>query len=224
MTYTPMQLARKLRSPHNEVAVQAVVELQTQGWLSGELLERAHLRFVHLQQADLHGANMRDANLSMADLRWADLSGANLTGARLNRANLRGADLSETNLQGALMTRANLQGARNLTDAQLAQASRLRGATLPDGSYYDGRYNLPGDARDASLLGVDTTDPADAAAFYGVLPEEYQRGQEWTYEYLERVWGEAEAAEGQADLTFVLASLAKARAQGKPSATDHPSV
>ena len=224
MTYTQMQLARKLRSPHNEVAVQAVVELQTRGWLSGTLLERAHLRFVHLQRADLHRANMRGANLSMADLRWADLSEANLAGARLNRANLRGANLSETNLQGALMTRANLQGARNLTDAQLAQASRLRGATLPSGNRYDGRYNLPGDARDASLLSVDTTDPADAAAFYGVLPEEYQRGQEWAYEYLERVWGEAEDVESQADLMFVLASLAKTQAQGKSSATDHPSA
>ena len=179
MSYTQMQLIRKLRSPHNKVAVQAVEELRARGWLSGGSLERAHLRFVHLQGADLYGANLQDANLCMADLRWADLSMVNLEGARLNKADLYRADLSEANLHGAFMTRANLQGARNLAEAQLAQASRLRGATLPDGSRYDGRFNLAGDIEDARILHVDTDDPRAMADFYGILPEDYLEGQEW---------------------------------------------
>jgi hypothetical protein len=179
-----MQLIRKLRSPHNKVAVQAVEELRARGWLSGGSLEEAQLRFVHLQGADLYGADLRGANLSLADLRWTDLSMSNLEGARLRKADLHRADLSEANLHGAFMTRANLQGARNLTEAQLAQASRLRGATLPDGSPYDGRFNLAGDIEDARTLQTDTDDPQAMADFYGILLEDYLEGQEWVKENL----------------------------------------
>jgi uncharacterized protein YjbI with pentapeptide repeats len=120
----------------------------------------------------------------MADLRWADLSMANLEGARLNRADLHRADLSEADLEGAFMTKTNLQGARNLTEAQLAQASRLRGATLPDGSLYDGRFNLAGDIKDARTLHIDIDDPQAMADFYGVLPEDYLEGQKWVKAHL----------------------------------------
>ena len=37
---------------------------------------------------------------------------------------------------------------------QLAQASCLKGATMPDGSTYDGRFNLPGDLANAPLQRV----------------------------------------------------------------------
>jgi hypothetical protein len=109
---------------------------------------------------------------------------ADLEGARLNRVDLHRADLSGANLQGAFMTKANLQGARNLTEAQLAQASRLRGAILPDGSRYDGRLNLPGDIEDAHILHIDTDDPQAMADFYGILLEDYLEGLEWGKKHL----------------------------------------
>lgn len=184
MTHTKTELIRKLRSPHNKIAVQAVAELRAHGWLGDGSLERTHLRFVHLQGADLYEARLRSATLSMADLRGADLSMADLEGARLTKADLHRADLSEANLRHASMTRANLQGARNLTDTQLAQASRLRGAILPDGSLYDGRFRLAGDIGDARILKVDTDDPQAMADFYGVFLEEYLDGLLWVEEHL----------------------------------------
>jgi uncharacterized protein YjbI with pentapeptide repeats len=89
---------------------------------------------------------MRGANLEGADLSGANLSGANLEGAQLSQANLQGAEFRATNLQGADLHGANLEGARNLETDELAKAHSLAEATLPDGSRYDGRFNLPGDA------------------------------------------------------------------------------
>lgn len=39
----------------------------------------------------------------------------------------------------------NFKHARNLSNEQLRKADTLRGSILPDGSRYDGRFNLPGD-------------------------------------------------------------------------------
>jgi len=173
---TVMQLIRKLRSPDNKLVLQAIEELRARGWLSDGSLEGVSLRYVHLQGADLHMAHLRGVNLHMAHLQGVDLSMANLQGARLTKANLHRADLSMTNLQGANMSIVNLQGAYNLSNEQLAQAGRLRGATMPDGSPYDGRFNLAGDLETMRFLRVDTNDPVAMADFYGVFFADYQRG------------------------------------------------
>lgn len=107
--------------------------------LSGANLFRADLSFANLSLADLS-----EANLFGVDLRSAHLNDANLQGADLSGANLSLADLSDANLFRADLSNANLRGAQ-VTDEQLAQAKSLKGATMPDGSKYDGRFNLPGD-------------------------------------------------------------------------------
>jgi uncharacterized protein YjbI with pentapeptide repeats len=167
--YTKSELIRKLRNPDNKVVLQAVEELRARGWLEDGSLEKAALRHVHLQHADLYRADLCEVNLSMADLRWTDLSGADLQGALLCKSDLYQADFSDANLSGANLCRANLQGARNLTETQLANAFRLRGAILPDGSRYDGRYHLAGDLESACSQGVDISDSAALARFYDVI-------------------------------------------------------
>jgi uncharacterized protein YjbI with pentapeptide repeats len=172
------QITQKLRHPDNEVVLRALEALRAQGWLESGALEGLNLQYVHLQKANLSMANLQKANLSMADLRWANLSGAHLGGAQLNNANLYRADMSMATLQGANMIKANLQGARNLSEEQLTQVNRLRGATMPDGGLYDGRFNLPGDIECARARRVDLNDPTAMAAFYGVfshiLPDNLQ--------------------------------------------------
>ena len=88
-------------------------------WVSGD-------RGVHLASANLMGAVLVDANLTRAYLREADLRGANLLGATLA-----GADLSEANLYDT-----------SLDSSQLKEVESLHGATLPDGTKYDGRVAL----------------------------------------------------------------------------------
>jgi len=56
----------------------------------------------------------------------------------LAAANLSGADLSAADLSAADLRDAVLSGARRLTDKQLATATTLNGATMPDGSTHTG--------------------------------------------------------------------------------------
>jgi uncharacterized protein YjbI with pentapeptide repeats len=144
---TLMQLVRKLRSPDVKLALEAVEQLRVRGWLGDGLLSWTDLSYVHLPGADLCEANLKGANLSMADLERANFSMANLEAADLRGANLRETDLSRANLLGADLYKADLSGARNLGDAQLSQAERLRDAIMPDGTPYDGRYNRAGDTQ-----------------------------------------------------------------------------
>jgi uncharacterized protein YjbI with pentapeptide repeats len=105
-----------------------------QGSEEGQVIEA----IVDLQDADLHGVNLRDAYLKGADLIKTNLSGANLYGtyladAGLLEANMAGANLCDADLSGADMFRAilsyaNLIGAF-VPDADL-QNSDLRYADL----------------------------------------------------------------------------------------------
>ena len=54
----------------------------------------------------------------------------------------------------------------------------LCGATMHNGSRYDGRFNLKKDINQAKVENVNTDDPKAMANFYSVHPEEYLAGQE----------------------------------------------
>jgi hypothetical protein len=161
--------------------------------MRGANLRGADLSDANLQRTDLFGADLREANLNRADLRWARLAHSNLKGASLRAANLRGANLREAEIDGADLSQANLQDAllgaqheearlnidRRISEemalaaeAQIVQARALRGAIMPNGSRYDGRFNLEGDVLEAQQQGIDLNDPAARAAFYGVAKGE----------------------------------------------------
>lgn len=174
---TVMDLVRKLRHTDNKRVLQAVEELRVRGWLSDGSLGGIPLCHVHMQGADLLGANLSHIDFHQAELTRADLSMANLSGARLTRADLREANLSQADLSGADLFKANLEGAHNLTDDQLSKAKRLWGAIMPDGNCYDGRYNLAGDLDFARWGRIDPNDPQAMADFLRVPLEVYLRGQ-----------------------------------------------
>lgn len=178
------QLIRKLRSPDNGVVLQAVDELRVRGHLANGSLEWVFLRYVNMQGANLCRANLCRADLTSAKLNGCDLREAYLQGTRLNRADLQGARLSGANLRGAFMTKTNLLGVHGATEGQLAQASRMRGATMPDGSRYNGRFNLAGDLADVAFLRLDTADNAAMATFYGASLRAYRDGQAWFHAHL----------------------------------------
>lgn len=188
---TVMQLIRKLRSPDNASVLQAIDELRARRKLTNGALVYASLWHVHLQGADLHNANLRKASLCRANLQGADLTQADLEGAKLRGANLYGANLARANLQDADLTQADLNRSRNLADNQLMRVRRLHGATMPDGSRYDGRFSLPGDIVFARMGGRNIADNLSMAEFYGVPVDEYIDGQ---------LWGEEHMPGGQPDL------------------------
>lgn len=158
-------------------------------------LQEANLSQTNLTEARLSGADMLGATLYRANLFRADLSSANLFRAKLIESNLqevfffqvdlRGADLKGAVLKGARLSSTHLDGA-SVTISQLIQAAMLSGTTMPDGSRYDGRFNLPGDVQFATFLDMelDINDPAAMAGFYEVSLSDYMRGQSWAQNYL----------------------------------------
>jgi hypothetical protein len=174
---TLIELKKKLDSWDNRTVLQAVEELRVRGWLGDGSLDGVPLCDCNLEGADLLKARLRKVDLHRAHLQGADLSMADLTGAKLSRARLQDANFSQAILKDVDLYKANLAGARNLTGEQLAQAKRLYGATMPDGSVYDGRFNLPGDLDFAHWGRVDAADPQAMAEFLGVSLEDYLKGQ-----------------------------------------------
>ncbi len=148
-------LILQMGSPINQIAREAVRSLRVRGWL---------------EDGSLKGADISRGNLEDVYLERADLSQTNMYKARL----------SNTHLQWS-----NLMGVKGLTDEQFLQVSHLRGAVMPDGSDYDGRYRLKGDLRWAGkTLNFDTNDPESMADFYKIPVEAYVRGQEWHFEQI----------------------------------------
>jgi uncharacterized protein YjbI with pentapeptide repeats len=159
-------------------------------------LENVHLNGYDLLGAQLlgdftscrcGGTNLNYSRLpgafSVVDFTEASLVEAHLSGvftaSQFDRANLTGAMLSGifancsfkgAELHGAACDGASLVGC-DFTDAHLEEtvfqrAQRLRGCTLPDGTRYDGRYNLPGDRHDATNYHYNLNDPDQRKKFY----------------------------------------------------------
>jgi len=175
------EILNHFRTTGQSDALDAVEELRDRGWLTDGSLQGVGLCKACLQGANLENANLCCAGLHQADLEWANLSGANLQAAKLSLCNLSGSNLENTKLDNADLYKANLRGVQNLTDEQLMKASRLCGATMPNGDRYDGRFALFGDFALAGWNNVDTSDVNAMAEFYGVPTDIY------TKEVLEKV-------------------------------------
>ena len=198
------QLILQLRSSDNKKVLQAADELRKYGWLGDGTLCGIVLRHVHLKSADLSNASLQRVNLSMADMRWTDLHGADLQDAQLNNTNLYRANMVDVNLDRANLIRANLQSVRHLNENELMRANSMFGATMPDGSRYDGRYNLVGDLANARFASLDPNNPVEMAGFYGVSLSEYQAGQAWMRVHPTQPWFEISSADNQADVDAVV--------------------
>ena len=155
----------------------------------GANLKNAYLQNANLSDMRLYEVNLELAELGRAKLLRSQLVNANLKGANLDftdleeayliLTDLEGAHMFQTNIKNAKLWNANLLGVRDLTDSQLASASRMRDATMPNGNRYDGRYNLTGDIMDATDDGFDIENDETMAAWYGVSLTDYLQGQEW---------------------------------------------
>lgn len=167
-------LIEQIHSPNRRARLLAVEELRARGWLKDG----------SLRGADLAGTDLQGANLSGADLRHASLRNANLRGADLHWADLGEADLTGAHLRGANLLWADLHNTTGTTDRQLSVVYILRRATMPDGTWYDGRYNLRGDIDDARRDRIKPYDEEGMARWYEVSLQTYQRGQTWAAENL----------------------------------------
>jgi uncharacterized protein YjbI with pentapeptide repeats len=177
--YLPAE-QRRLRLAYCEGRL---VDLQFNGYdlLGAQLLGdffRASFNEATLDYSRLPGA-FSVVDFTEASLVEAHLSGvftaspfdrANLTGAMLNgifsNCSFKGAELHGAASEGASLVGCDFTDA-HIDETVLQRAQRLRGCTLPDGTRYDGRYNLPGDRQDAANYRYSLNDPDQWAEFYG---------------------------------------------------------
>jgi len=99
-------------------------------YLEDTNLNGVHMHEAQLSLADLSNASLENADLSFTQMNCVDLSSSDLRGANLNYAELAGTDFSDADLSGANLFKALV------SLKQLAQASSLKGATMPDGSVH----------------------------------------------------------------------------------------
>lgn len=112
--------------------------------LNGVELRGANLPNINLEGASLEGGQFQGAHLENAFLMNSYLAKANLTGAYLTRAKLEIAYMLEANLSGADLHGASLKDAL-VSEEVLKSAYSLHGATMTDGTLYQGEFHLDGD-------------------------------------------------------------------------------
>jgi len=175
------KLVHRLGSRINQESCRAAEELRGYGWLTDGSLAGSELIGANLDGVDLRWAVLRGVRMYRASLRDANLYGTDLSDSYLTGASLAGAQMGRCKLDGAWLTGVDLSGARRIPRGALARANRLKGATMPDGTRYNGCYGLPGDLREAAKAarqdGRDPRDPAFLAEWYGVPLEVYLQGQ-----------------------------------------------
>lgn len=125
--------------------------------LGGANLNGIFLPNTNFEGVSMRGANLRRATFSRAVLRRVDLNEADMTGAFLNAANLELADLEKALLISANMERSVLQVARligaNMQRAQLVRAN-MQVAILDDANLYRAKL-IEADMQHARLRRVN---------------------------------------------------------------------
>ncbi len=168
------ELTARIHSRYNATALQALEEMRALyknrlQWVDMDTYELRDKRLEEIKQTvwnrkgilvgkKLRGSQWQDANFYQTDLRGTDLSNANLLRA----------DLVEVNLDGA-----------TVKDEQLASCDIMMGAIMPDGTRYNGQFNLPGDFVEAQKRNHDVKSPQSMADWYGVSVEDYLAGQKF---------------------------------------------
>jgi len=183
---------RQIHEAWNPAEIRSVLdECRENGWLKEGILRKLRLNQPDLAGIDLTGADLKDASLPDANLEQATLTGANLRDVDLSGAKLRGANLQGADLTGTILEDADLTGA-NVLPAQLVRAAALDGATMPNGTRYDGRYSLSLDLDTAESEHVYPDQPERLAEWYGIPIEIYEAGQDWAASNLSDLRVEAE--------------------------------
>jgi hypothetical protein len=181
------KLIRELGSRDNAVAIAAIGELRTRGWLQDGSLSGGNFICANLDNANLILANFENCYFGSARFRNSILNSANLKNANLHNADFRDASLFGANLEGATLQNAAVDRARfrganlhntDLADEQFAFACTLRDAIMPDGQVYNGRFRLPEDLK-AYPLYYPTESDDGYAEYFGVTKVSYQAGQKW---------------------------------------------
>ena len=155
--------------------------------LEGVNFKGAHLGGANFYRANLKKSNFSDCFLDEAKFNYAIVWNANFVSTNLRKSNFENSSLWQSNLQNSFlqdcsfhnsdMKGVDFSNANKLTVEQLINMGELRGSILPDGSLYNGMYQLKGDIEKARERGINIDDDNKMAEFYGVSLESYRMGR-----------------------------------------------
>lgn len=197
------ELFLQLQSPYSGFALEAARLLHVKGQLrkgilKKRLIDRADLRKVELPHADLTGTKINLCNFSEANFNGAILANTRIydsifPATFFHKASFKNSAIFLTTNNNFIFRNCSFRNAdftglvfwnmingKMVEEAyfQLLAAGSMRGAILPNGSRYDGRFNLEHDSPRTSN-GGEKIDVKFMAEFYGVSEEQYLLGQEW---------------------------------------------
>jgi uncharacterized protein YjbI with pentapeptide repeats len=135
ITYNPADLDRFINTnqcPHCDLSGAAIGGNHSKALLAGANLTGFMTDPVILSYSDLSGANLSHASLSNANLSYASFQNAFIIQARFCGSNMEFADFTGAIINDADFSFADLYGAK-ITSDQLARASSICNAILPDG-------------------------------------------------------------------------------------------
>lgn len=199
-------LISQLQSPFPGFALEALRLLAEGGLLRKGVLKESQIYRSQLPGGEFFHAEITGAHLNMSNFSGAKFNGAKLDDARIdesifvnamfhraslrnvrifasleNNFLLRGCDFIEADLTG-LAALCNVEGQiREAPEFQLVACNALWGSIMPDGSKYDGRYNLEGDINSALAKKVNIQQAQEMAAFYEVSVDKFLAGQSWFF-------------------------------------------
>ncbi|MEM9953185.1 MAG: pentapeptide repeat-containing protein [Chloroflexota bacterium] len=132
------ELILQMGSDERVWAIEAVRQLDVEGWLSDGALNNAILWNADLTNADLRLADLTNANLYGVNFTNARSNNANFMNAYLDAANFTNADLDDANFTNADLLFANFTNAyldaANFMNANLRLADFNETIILPDGT------------------------------------------------------------------------------------------
>ncbi|CAF1044946.1 unnamed protein product [Rotaria sp. Silwood1] len=102
-------------------------------WLSATI-QNSSFDEVHFAETNLSGASISMSNFTYSFMINVDLMGATLEMCNFTGANLAGCKMTDANIYLSYFVKINLTGCHGITDAQLAQATSIAGAILPNGT------------------------------------------------------------------------------------------
>ena len=161
------RLILQMGSPDNAFAVEAARQIRMRGWLTD-----GSLTGIHIDQANLAGADLSGAKLVGVNMFGINLTAASLLVANLAKVQMHASSLAKANLEKTILSNSDLSGS-NFQDADLFRAdltdTLLRGADLSHARLHETILigadlcwaNLEGSDLDNSVWDETTTLPDD---------------------------------------------------------------
>ncbi|MGD8455541.1 MAG: pentapeptide repeat-containing protein [Anaerolineales bacterium] len=138
--------------------------------LFGANFSDADLSGIYLSNTNFRHVNFKNCKFTKAHMPYSRMVECDLTNAVFDNANTPGIDFSDSDLTNASFINTNMLCANlnrsKINVEHLRNVKSLAGTIMPDGSLYDGSFNLQADIEEAKEHRYNPNDPISLQKFY----------------------------------------------------------